>query len=1071
MKLQNWENNYMPTTAEIHSFVRAIDEGNTEKIRSMISDDNGLIDVDYYGETPLTQALRNHKPEIAKLLIELGADINLAGNNGNTPFYFSVIENHPQVSQLLIEKNVILDVTRRDIIEVFHAAIRLNKVELVELLIDKKIDINAKDYHGNTPLIKALQSKRLDMAKLLIEQGADITLPDKNGKTPIQYAIDEGQFEIVNLLSKNKLVTLELKYRKVDQANVGLEANFAIARKRSQPYINLTNNIYSLELLSSEDTFKKYKEMELKSLYFRTDKISLDETLSEFLTKLTDEGIKEVVIFCDKNDQELNTDKFNNFLRDNKIRINLRIAPVTQEDLASIEIDSVGKKDILGFAKLNDYKIYYQDGHSISLLNDGVSDQTIIANHNKHKEQIAEKHQFIVQEPEYITSSNDNEERRIKDPEQAKKNLKLEAEVQVSRNNKIDNDIDFNAQVDIEQETEQENELDLPLEQLEHKYIKGVASSRSEELAKKSFTESHIQRKFEFIDVYRVSDNIFDSDPSIRYITEEALRLVVKNRHILEHGIDINNMPIGLALKDGIIFKSMQRPKSMPINELTPRLNPIGPSIDHPLEYSWLQYVTKASLTPNDLYHRGSDITPKIRGQEDCPVYYYSNKNTDSLDYPISQKYLAYEVEELEQKPEFSFERSGSIDQRLILDQKIYPKVSYPRLEFSNLSILDKKSFYEIYAILGGERFYENIYSKLDQIDRRLEFSKLSRLDKESFYETYAELDQESFYKICTKLDQMDQIDRRLEEFSNVSRSDIDHLYLVFAQLDKKLKFSNLSELDKKRLDEIYVNLDQREITKGFNAIIRSGSMKNGDFLLEERTAVFLEKLFKEILPFPGDKEKLEFFKEVVNNHTFDKANLEEVFEGLNGFYPKLQEFMLNQEIQGEQRLEVIDKIINIVRVQASNSRGFKTLMNRLVKTLEHITAKGGSLYEQLAYLESKDALLLGDPKILHAAKESEANAIHKSAKLGQKDNDRYTQSVRDLVAIPPYKRANINVYDQYYSQKLSNVEYISGEKINKWPFLKEANKDYRKLVELLAKEATRRQNAQNKDYQEKTVA
>ncbi len=79
-----------------------------------------------------------------------------------------------------------------------------------------------------------------------------------------------------------------------DKTTTSLKENFAIAQKRYQPYINLTNQIYSVEELSSEEIIKEIKKAEIKSLYFRSEKVSFDNEFASNIHKLVKAGIREV---------------------------------------------------------------------------------------------------------------------------------------------------------------------------------------------------------------------------------------------------------------------------------------------------------------------------------------------------------------------------------------------------------------------------------------------------------------------------------------------------------------------------------------------------------------------------------------------------------------------------------------------------------------------------------------------------------------------------------------------------------------------------------------------------------
>lgn len=149
--------------AELNIFEAAA-VGNIPRIRELLRDTPDLIDsYSADGFTPIGLAAHFGHEDAVKLLLELGANINARGTDGN-------LNNMP-----------------------IHAAIAGNHEHIVKLLIDQGADIHVKCEGswrlGFTPLHVAAYFGRESMIRMLVDAGADRTATTDNGETPHDLAI------------------------------------------------------------------------------------------------------------------------------------------------------------------------------------------------------------------------------------------------------------------------------------------------------------------------------------------------------------------------------------------------------------------------------------------------------------------------------------------------------------------------------------------------------------------------------------------------------------------------------------------------------------------------------------------------------------------------------------------------------------------------------------------------------------------------------------------------------------------------------------------------------------------
>jgi ankyrin repeat protein len=118
-------------------------------------------------------------PQIVRMLIDKGANVNLADKNGVTPLMVA--------AQLGMGS--------------------------VELLLEHGAKVNAWDANGLTPLMYAANNRGYNTVATLLDKGADINAQDKSGQTPLMVAIRQGGHDPIMLFGED----LEKK-RKEEQA-------------------------------------------------------------------------------------------------------------------------------------------------------------------------------------------------------------------------------------------------------------------------------------------------------------------------------------------------------------------------------------------------------------------------------------------------------------------------------------------------------------------------------------------------------------------------------------------------------------------------------------------------------------------------------------------------------------------------------------------------------------------------------------------------------------------------------------------------------------------------------------
>jgi ankyrin repeat protein len=146
------------------------------------------IDNSYYDKE---QPEFKNRKEVVKLLLSHGAQVNPRTDSYCTPLYQAVEHRDTEIVKQLIAHGA--DVNPRASYDEFlptplMLAIFRDEIEIVRLLLEAGADLKAREVLGNTPLHLAARTRAKDMVKLLVDYGADVNAKNSRGESPIQLA-------------------------------------------------------------------------------------------------------------------------------------------------------------------------------------------------------------------------------------------------------------------------------------------------------------------------------------------------------------------------------------------------------------------------------------------------------------------------------------------------------------------------------------------------------------------------------------------------------------------------------------------------------------------------------------------------------------------------------------------------------------------------------------------------------------------------------------------------------------------------------------------------------------------
>lgn len=179
----------MDEIGDVEVIFRAAHECDTERVAAMLDDDPDLLSSTWYGQTLLIWPIwhgRERDVDVARLLLERGAEVDALGFMGRTALHNAAIAGRVEVLSLLLQSGA--DSSRTDdegCTALMHAA-EVKEAGIVRLLLENMggRGLDVRDEEGRTALWLAGHFGNLEMVSALLLAGADHTVPDKSRRTP-----------------------------------------------------------------------------------------------------------------------------------------------------------------------------------------------------------------------------------------------------------------------------------------------------------------------------------------------------------------------------------------------------------------------------------------------------------------------------------------------------------------------------------------------------------------------------------------------------------------------------------------------------------------------------------------------------------------------------------------------------------------------------------------------------------------------------------------------------------------------------------------------------------------------
>lgn len=170
------------------------------------------------GDTLLHHAASRNDATMVKALLDASAKINIKNILGKTPLMLALEKNRIPIAETLIKSGADVSITDRQKRNILHyLAPVAHAKKLLDQIPLQNLNLDAKDESGNTPLLIAAENSQWTNVEIFTSMGANINTANSAGKTPLLLAGEKGNLQAVkNFMEKGADV------KKADSAGMTL---------------------------------------------------------------------------------------------------------------------------------------------------------------------------------------------------------------------------------------------------------------------------------------------------------------------------------------------------------------------------------------------------------------------------------------------------------------------------------------------------------------------------------------------------------------------------------------------------------------------------------------------------------------------------------------------------------------------------------------------------------------------------------------------------------------------------------------------------------------------------------
>lgn len=188
------------TAGSYDDFFSAIKQDDAAAVQALLNRGFDPNTLDPKGLSGLYIAVREPSPKVARILVEWPkTNVEIRTDHDESPLMIASLKGDLELAKRLIERGA--DVNKPGWTPLHYAATN-GHLEVMELLLDNYAYIDAASPNGTTPLMMAAHYGTAEAVKLLLEAGADPKLKNEQGLTAIDFAYSANHADVADMIAQ-----------------------------------------------------------------------------------------------------------------------------------------------------------------------------------------------------------------------------------------------------------------------------------------------------------------------------------------------------------------------------------------------------------------------------------------------------------------------------------------------------------------------------------------------------------------------------------------------------------------------------------------------------------------------------------------------------------------------------------------------------------------------------------------------------------------------------------------------------------------------------------------------------